>query len=209
MEKIVIIGGGGHAKVVISIIKKIKKFNILGYTDIKDKGKILGIKYLGDDNILDQIINKYKKCSAVIGIGKINVKDKRNNIFKKLKKIGFDLPVIISPNALINEGVTIDEGTVIFDGCIINSGTRIGKLNIINTNSLIEHDCILQNNVFIGPHATICGNVKINNNSFVGANSTIIQSIKIHSNCLIGAGAVIVNNLNKPGTYVGIPGKLS
>ncbi|MDD2224789.1 MAG: NeuD/PglB/VioB family sugar acetyltransferase [Candidatus Shapirobacteria bacterium] len=207
-SKIIIIGGGGHAKVLISIIKKLKSFETLGYTDIENKGEILGVKYLGTDSVLEKIIIKYPKCSAVIGVGRTNIEDKRQSIKQKLIDLNFSLPVIISPTSTINEDVTIGKGTVIFDRSIVNSGARIGETVILNTNSVLEHDCFLENNVFIGPNSTICGGVFIDQNSFIGAGSTIIPNIKISKNCLIGAGSVIINNLKKPGTYVGIPGKL-
>jgi len=207
-SKIIIIGGGGHAKVLISILKKLKLFDILGYTDIEDKGNILGIKYLGTDAVLEKIIIEYPTCSAAIGVGKINLNNKRQSIKQKLLDLKFSLPTIISPTATINEDTSIGDGTVIFDHCVINSGTKIGKMAIINTGSIIEHDCLLNDDVFIGPNSTVCGGVIINKNSFIGAGSTIIPNIGISENCLIGAGSVIVNHLNKSGTYTGIPAKL-
>lgn len=207
-SKIIIIGGGGHAKVIISIIKKIKLYTILGYTDIKDRGHILGVKYLGTDSKLEKIIIQHPVCSAVIGVGKIDLDNKRQSIKQKLIDLKFILPTIISPTAIINEDVIIGSGTVVFDQSVINSGTKIGQMAIINTNCVVEHDCSLDDDVFIGPNSTICGGVFIHKNSFIGAGATIIPNLNITENCLIGAGSVIINNLNIPGTYVGVPGKL-
>ena len=205
-DKIVIIGGGGHAKVLISIIKKINAYEIIGYCDIKNNGNILGIKYIGNDNGLEKIISKYPKCSAIIGIGKTNTKnDIRKNVFDNLTKLGFNIQTIISPDSLVNEETKIDKGTVVFDSVTINSGTIIGYNCIINTGAVIEHDCIIGNNVFIGPNATINGKVTIESNSFIGSNSTIIQNVSICSNSLVGAGSVVINSIYKPGVYVGNP----
>lgn len=206
-EKIIIIGGGGHAKVLISIIKKIKKYSIIGYTDTTNNGIILGIKYLGNDKILKKIIDTNPGCNAIVGIGQTTINNKRKLLFNKIKKMGFKIPTIISPQAIINENVNIGNGTVVFDGVIINSGSKISKNCILNTRSLIEHDCLIANNVFIGPNTILSGNVKINSNSFIGTNATIIQNISIPSNCLIGAGSVIINSIKKSGVYVGNPAK--
>lgn len=204
-QKIIIIGGGGHAKVLISIIKKLKQYNILGYTDINNNGPILGIKYLGNDEILKNIIKTNPDCNAIIGIGQIDLNNKRELIFNKIQKMGFKIPAIISPQAIINEDVNLGVGTMVFDGVIINSGSKIGKNCILNTRSLIEHDCLIANNVFIGPNAVLGGKVNIDNNSFVGANATVIQNLSIPSSCLIGAGSVVINSIKKSGIYVGNP----
>jgi len=208
MDKIVIVGGGGHAKVIISIIRKLNKYEILGYTDFKSKGSLLGIKYLGDDEVLKEIIKKHNRCCAVIGVGSVDVSNKRKLMKHKLELLGFTLPVIVSPNCIINENVNIDKATVIFDGVVINSYSVIGECAIINTNSTIEHDCFVGNFVHIGPGAVLAGNVKIGDSSIVGASATIITSKNICSNCIIGAGAVVVSDITLSGIYGGIPAKI-
>ena len=210
MNEIVLIGGGEHATVIVSILKKIDKYNIVGYTDIVKKGSILGINYLGDDGILETLINKYKSCSAVIGIGIITLShiDKRIIIQKKLGSLGYHLPVIISPHAVINENVELGEGTVIFDNAVIITGTKVGENAIINTNSTIDHDCRIGNHVHVAPGVTLSGRVVVGHKSFIGAGATLIHNISIGENCIIGAGAVVTEDCLKPGTYIGVPAKL-
>ena len=77
-DKIVVIGGEGHAKVIINTIKKLDSYEILGYTDIVNKGLLIGVKYLGNDEVLSDIIKEHKNCKAVIGIGQTEVSKKRN-----------------------------------------------------------------------------------------------------------------------------------
>jgi UDP-perosamine 4-acetyltransferase len=113
MKKIVVIGGGGHAKVVISILKKTKKYEIVGFTDKDDKNKILGVDYIGNDNCLQKLYNQNVKL-AVLGIGQISSADLRRTIVLKVKKIGFSFPSVVSTNAIINEDVNINEGTVLW-----------------------------------------------------------------------------------------------
>jgi len=137
MEEIIVIGGGGHAKVVISVLKKIGKYKIIGYTDIKNQGPILGIEYIGTD----EEINNYNVSMAAIGIGVLENFKIRHKIVNNYIKKGFTFPSILSPYAIVNEDVSIGEGTVIMDGVVINSGTSIGNFSIINTRSSIDHDC--------------------------------------------------------------------
>ena len=127
MEKIVILGNGGHAKVIISILEKQKRFEIVGVTDPDDRCETLGIKYLGTDDVLEKLYYNERIKYAAIGVGQINRADLRKKIVNKALEIGFIFPAIISSRAIINEYVQIENGTVVMDGVVINPGTLIGK----------------------------------------------------------------------------------
>jgi len=207
LNNIVIIGGGGHAKVLISIIKKNNDFIITGYTDNNDCGELLGIKYLGDDAILSELIKSNECSNAVLGVGQINLNNKRPFIIDSVKKLGYKFPAIVSKNSIINEDVIVGEGTVSFDGVVINSGSKIGKFSILNTGVIIDHDCEIGDYTHIATGATLSGGVKLKGNSMIGAGATIIQYKEIIDNCMIGAGAVVTTDLREPGMYAGIPAR--
>lgn len=208
MGKIVVIGGGGHAKVIISILKKLNKFEISGYIDIKDKGKILGINFLGNDNDIDAVCKKNRIENAVIGIGQIEGLSLRIKLAHDLKMKNLKIPPIISPDAVINEDVEFGDGTVVMDGVVINSGTRIGFFSIINTCVTIDHDCQIGDFVHIAPGSVISGGVIINEFTLIGTGTSIIQNKVITSNCIIGAGSVVTENCQETGTYFGIPASI-
>lgn len=205
-EKIVVIGGGGHAKVIISILKKLKKYEIVGYTDFENNDKILGISYLGND---DRLISIYKDGvnNAVIGLGQIKSTVHRRKLVDICKSIGFVLPSIVSPNAIINEDVSIGNGTVVMDGVTINSGSSIGEYSIVNTNSSIDHDCSIGDFTHIAPGVTLSGEVKIGNNVLIGTGSNVIQQIEITDNIIISAGSTVLKSITKNGIYGGNPAK--
>ena len=207
MDNILIVGGGGHAKVVISIIKKTRKYHVVGYTDLVDKGIILSVPYIGDDSALPEFRVKHEVDYAIVGVGHVRNADARKKIVEQTLAAGFRLPALISPQASVNENVTLGDGTVVMDGVVINSDTVIGKFGIINTRSIVEHDCIVGDFVHVGPGAVLCGGVTVGNNTLVGAGSTVVQNLKIGSDCLIGAGSVVVDHCTEPGTYVGIPSR--
>lgn len=211
MNKIVVIGGGGHAKTIISILKKIKIYDIVGYTDATNKKDILGVKYIGDDRVLKKTKSEYKYCYAIIGIGSTSLSDidKRIKIQNMLESFGYEQPVIISPGSIINENVKLGKGTVVFDGVIINSGSKIGEYSVIESNSLVDHDCDIGDNVHISPGVTLCGGVFVGSKSFIGAGATVIQYKSISDKCMVGAGSVVVNDCLKPGKYFGVPAKLA
>jgi len=206
-NKIIVIGGGGHAKVLISILIKLKKYNIIGYTDNENKGPILGVKYIGTDKVLNDYCKNLKVKNAVLGLGQIKSSQHRKITSRKIKSKGYNFPCIISPDAIINENVDIGQGTVIMDGVVLNSGTKLGKFCIINTNSSIDHDCIIGNHTHIAPGVTISGKVNIGNNVLIGTGANIIQQKNIVDDVTIGAGATIIRDIDIAGIYIGVPAK--
>jgi sugar O-acyltransferase (sialic acid O-acetyltransferase NeuD family) len=207
MDEIIIIGGGGHAKVIISIIKRdySRQFKIIGYTDFESKNELLGVKYLGFDSSIDSFLLKANNTlNAIIGIGFIKPSASRTVLYNSYKK-KLNFPSIISANSSINEDCSIGNGTVIMDGVVINSSTRIGECSIINTSTSIDHDCEIGDFTHIAPGCTLSGGVKIGNNCMVGVGTTIIQGISIVENVTIGAASLVSKSITLPGTYVGFP----
>lgn len=206
MPEIVVIGGGGHAKVLISVLRK-AGYAVKGYTDKEDRGNILGTPYLGNDSMLRQMVRAEASLRAIIGVGKIDASPLRLSLQNEIGALGFDFPAICSPHAIINEAVVLGAGTAVLDGVIVNSGVEIGNACILNTHCTIEHDCLIGENVHIAPGVTLSGGVTIGDNCMVGVGANVIQSVSICAGCLIGAGSTIVKDITLPGTYVGNPAK--
>lgn len=208
-KKLILVGGGGHCKVVLSQIKKHKEFEVVGIVDnYKPIGSsINGVSIIGTDDDLKKFYEKGIKY-ALTTVGSIKDNSKRFKLYKMVKKIGFILPIIISTSSIIDETVNIDEGTVIMPNCVINVDSKIGKNCIINSGAIIEHDCIIGDHCHLAPGAHISGEVEIGELSFIGIGATIIQGIKIGNNVTIGAGSVVIDNLPDNVTVVGNPAKI-
>lgn len=207
MKNIIIIGGGGHAKVIASLLKKHNDWNPIGYTDLKDNGELLGLPYLGTDDIISQLMEKENLQYAVIGIGQIKNIQIREKIIAKIENTNIILPPIISPDALINEGVKIDNGTVIMDGAIIQPDVKIGKYSIVNTGTTIDHDCEIGDFVHIAPGVNLSGEVKIQNNVLIGTGAKVIQDIRIVENVIVAGGSAVMGDLVESGKYIGVPAR--
>ena len=205
MNNLIIIGGGGHAKVIAGILKKLNTYNVKGYTDIHDQGEIPGVPYLGTDDWLIDRLDEWKNCSLVIGLGMLSLNSIRKEVIERFTQYNFNFPVIVSPNAVVSEDADIEKGTVVIDGAVINPGTKIDAWGIVNTNATVDHDCTIGSHVHIAPGATICGGVHIYNNSVIGAGATIIQNITIRNDIFVGAGTTVYKDLIEPGTYIGSP----
>lgn len=207
MEEVVVIGGGGHAKVVMAILHKLERYRVMGYVDLRNRGLLLGSGYLGGDEVLQQLATDRPGLKAVVGVGQIGSGRKRAQIYEQVYSIGLSFPSIVSPGAIVNEEVSIGEAVTVMDGVVISSGAVIERGAILNSNSTIEHDVHIASWVHVAPGCTIAGGVTVGQYSMLGAGSTIIEGITITRDCIVGAGAVVVEHITEPGTYVGCPAR--
>lgn len=207
-KDLIVIGAGGHSKVVIESILTSTDYRIIGLIDQKEKvgQTVLSIPIIGTDSDLEQYYQNGIK-NAVIAIGSIGNPHLRIKCYHRLKHIGYAFPNIIDKGALITNYKTLGEGNYIAKGAMINANTCIGNMCIINTGAIIEHDCNLGNFVHIAPHATVCGSVKIADKSHIGCSATIIQGMTVGHDSIIGAGSVVVHDVPSQVTVYGVPAK--
>lgn len=188
MEDIILVGYGGHAKSVADCIEREEKYRIVGYTDIAETSS--KYPYLGTDDVLKEYylkgIRNVAICQGYLGKGNL-----REKLYKFVKNIGFELPVIVDPSSIVSDSAVIGEGTFVGKGVVINAEASIGKMCIINTKSVVEHECKIGEFVHIAVGATICGQVEIKAKAFVGANATVIQCRKVDTGIIVPAGATV------------------
>ena len=199
-KTVVIIGAGGHGKVVADIILR-SGDTVLGFLDDNPHlpATIAGIPVLG--TISDY--SKFSDAAFVIAIG-------NNTIRQKLASqlTGVVWYTAIHPRAVVSPMDThIGEGTVIMATAAINPGATVGRHCIINTSAVVEHDNRLGDFVHLSVGAKLGGTVTVGNNSVIGINSTVINNVTVSCDSIIGAGSVVLRDLPTPGTYVGIPAK--
>lgn len=195
-KKIILIGGGGHAKVVIDAVKCAKKFEIYGIVDpaLRKDDTVLGIPVIGNDSVLPKIFKDGIKY-AFIAVGSIGNCIIRKKIYDNLKKIGFKLPIIVHPKVAIAKDVELGEGTFVAAGVVINPSTKIGKNVIVNTHSSIDHDCLIGDFVHIAPGVTLSGGVIVKDEAHIGTSASIVQGINIGKRNIVPAGYVVRDNL--------------
>ncbi len=196
-NKLIIIGAGGHAKVVVDCIEEEKKYEITSLID--DAPPMSFISFYKIDK--RDMENNYQSINAIIAIG--NPKH-RKKIANQLKS---NFVMTIHPSAVVSKHAKIGEGCQIFATAVINAAASIGNHCIINTGAIVEHDCILGNFVHIAPNATLGGGVSIGESSHVGMGATVLQNITVGKNVIIGAGAVVTKDISDNCTVVGIPAK--
>ena len=196
--KFILIGGGGHARVVSSIIEAQETYHLEGIFDSNPKIKTLD----GVEIFHEYQPDLFPNASAIVAIGD-------NRIRKQLAQtINHVFGVLIHPSASLDRLSSVEGGSVVMQRAVIQRGTRVGKHGIINTASSIDHDCVLGDFVHIAPNATLCGGVVIGDETFVGAGAVVLPQIKIGKRVTVGAGSVVTKNIPDGATVVGNPGKI-
>lgn len=191
MNKIILIGGGGHCKSVIDVVEQEAKFKIVGIVDKPEflDLEILGYPIIGNDSDLPSLAKKYKY--ALITVGQILSPLLRIKLFNLATKAGFTLPAIISSSAYVSKYSKVGNGTIIMHNTLVNANSTIGDNCIINSKALIEHDCLISDHCHISTNAIINGGVKIGPKCFIGSNVTTKDNITIKENSFVNAGSII------------------
>lgn len=197
MSDVIIIGTGGHAKVIADIVLCAGDHLVGFLTNDIDKKEFLGKPILGSD----ADYKKCKDCYLIIAIGNPNVRERIAT-----SMIGAKWYTAIHPSAIISTiDTVIGEGTVVMANAVINPCSKIGNHCIINTNATVEHDNIVGDFAHISVGTKLAGTVKIGKRTWVGVGATVKNGISVCEDCMIGAGAVVVKNIIESGTYVGVP----
>jgi sugar O-acyltransferase (sialic acid O-acetyltransferase NeuD family) len=191
MEPIILIGGGGHCSSCIDVIEQEGKYSILGILDLNEKigQEISGYKIIGVDDDIERL---RKTCrNFVITIGQLHSAGKRLTIYKRVKELNVNLPVIISPYAYVSKHSVIGEGSIIMHFALVNAGAKIGVNCIINSKALVEHDSIIGDHCHVSTGAIINGGVKLGDRSFFGSGAVSKQYISIPADSFIKANSVV------------------
>jgi len=204
-QPVIVIGSGGHAKVVIEILHALNNYTIIGVTSNSlHKGDLFaGYNVLGEDSVLIEY-NPHKHLIAM-GLGGYKNNILREKVYSYVKKMGFNFVNVIHPQAILSESTKLGEGVVIFPGVVINSEVIIGDNTIIATGSTIDHETAIGNHVLVSAGVTIGAYSKLHDNSLIALGAKVISGIDIGKNAVVAAGAVVISNVSENETVYGIP----
>ncbi|BDQ38291.1 transferase [Pseudodesulfovibrio nedwellii] len=201
--KILIIGDGGHARMVASILVAMENMEPLGYVSGDGTAGVLGplsLPVLGGDDCVSTVDHD----GVIVAVGDNHV---RQRLFDQLSASGEILVNAVHPSIIMDPDVELGTGCVICPGVILNTGAVIGHNVILNTGCVVEHECSIGSHIHVAPGVKLAGNVTVNNGAFVGLGACIIQGITIGSDSVVGAGAVVIDDVASNSTVVGIPAK--
>ena len=202
MRDLVIIGAGGHGRVIADIAQKLDTYETISFLDDGDAKQTMGLPIVGKASDVEKYVDT---ADIFVAIGNSKV---RRDFIERLLAMGANVPTLIHPSAIIGACVEIGVGTAIMAGAVINPCSTLGKGVILNTCSSIDHDCVIGDYCHIAVGVHIAGTVSLGNNVWLGAGATIKNNVNVCASCIIGAGAVVVKDITESGTYIGVPAKI-
>jgi sugar O-acyltransferase (sialic acid O-acetyltransferase NeuD family) len=208
MDNIVLIGSSGHAKVIIDIVQQEGKYNITGLLDrFRDVGeKTIGYPVLGQEEDLPELMKAHALEGAIVAIGDNYV---RSKVAARIKELCPDLPFVsaIHPSASIATEVSLGDGTVVMAGVSINPCCSIGRFCILNTNSSLDHDSVMEDFASLAPGATTGGNCRIGQYSAISIGAVLSNGIHIGEQTVIGSGSLVTKSIESFVVAYGSPAK--
>ena len=201
------VGGGGHASVLLEAARLNSTLRIVGYVAQADGAlSAAGIERLGDDACASDLMRR-GIAHAVLGVAGARDNARRAALFDTWRSVGFQFVSVIHPAAVVSPRSKCGEGLQALPRAVINVGASIGANVIVNSGAIVEHDCVLADHVHIAPGATLCGGVEVGAGTLVGAGSTIVPSVVIGAGVMIGAGSVVLRDVPAGARVAGVPAR--
>jgi UDP-perosamine 4-acetyltransferase len=203
---VIVVGGGGHAKVLISTLL-LQHRRVLGFVDLKPSlPPLLGNAYLGDDGTI--FLHSPDQVRLVNGVGSTGSTDLRRAVYEKFREKQYIFASVIHPSAIIAPEVHLEDGVQVMAGVAVQPGSHLGANVIINTGARVDHDCLIDAHAHIAPGVTLSGNVHVGKGAHVGTGASIIQGVTVGAASIVGAGAVVVDDVPPGVTVVGVPARI-
>jgi UDP-perosamine 4-acetyltransferase len=210
VTKIIGLGAGGHAKVVIEVLQSIDSNDIVGLLDHNPKlwnRRVLGIEVLGDDALMFELHGQGVR-HAFIGLGGADDTGPRRLLYQRARDIGFEIISAVHPDATVSPSAKIGSGLTVFAQAVVNADARLGENVTVNTGAIVEHDCHIGDHVHLATGSRLCSAVQVGSGAHIGAGATVRQNISIGEGAVVGAGAVVVKNVDPWTVVMGVPAKL-
>ena len=191
-NRILIYGAGGHGRSLAALIRKIGRYEIVGFLDdgYEPGTRAFGLEILGGGDKCLALARDGIRL-AVNGVGGIGDLQPRLAVYDQLGKAGLHCPAVIHPTAFIEESADIADGVQVFPFAYVGTEVQVGYGTIINTGAIVSHDCIMDAYVNLSPGATLAGGVTVGEGSLVGMRATINLSVHIGTRARIGNGATV------------------
>lgn len=204
-----IIGASGHGSVVLDIIEKERKYNVVGFIDTY-KGKCRlqnGYEILGNEDELPYLMEKFNFSAGIVAIGDNWI---RKKVVDKISLIvpEFNFIATVHPQSILGRDVRIGRGTVIMPGAIINSNSFVGDFCIVNTTASLDHDSIMGDYSSLAPRASTGGHVHLGEFSAICLGANVIEGINIGHHTIVGAGALVVSDIKSHVVAYGAPSQI-
>lgn len=200
-ERVVVLGAGGHAKVIIEMLEEQEQFEIAGCVSREPGKEVLGFPILGDDGILPALYAEGVR-KAFVAIGENRA---RQSAMERVAAEGFELINAVSRHSVISPRARLGCGVAVMPGAVMNVMSRIGDGAIVNTGATVDHDCDIGRWAHVAPGTNLAGGVTIGEGVFLGIGSRVLPCVSVGPWTTVGAGAVVIADLPGGVTAIGVP----
>lgn len=204
MKRLIVIGAGGHGKVVADTASRMAKWDAIEFVDLRFPDlrqcacwQVVGKNLQDLDYIKDNV-------NFVVAVGNNAL---RLKLYREALSAGFEPATVIHPSASISSFADIGKGTVIFANAVVNIHASLSECVIVNTGATVDHDCVIGEGVHLSPGVNLAGEVSVGKESWIGIGASVMQQINISENVMVGAGAVVIRDVPGNTTVVGVPAK--
>ncbi|MBB3834814.1 UDP-perosamine 4-acetyltransferase [Xanthomonas arboricola] len=202
MSRVAVVGGGGHAKVVIDLLRA-GGHEVVACLDAALTGQqVSGVPVLGGEDEYLPRLQADGINDVFVALGENRL---RRKVVARIQHLGMRFVSAIGGSAVLSPSAKIGAGCAIMEGAIVNADAVIGDFAIINTNASVDHDCVVGSFCHIAPGSVLAGCVRLGEGVFLGAGARVIPGIGIASDVIVGAGAAVVRDIDEAGVWVGVP----
>ncbi len=215
MSDIIVLGAGGHAKVVVDAIRSASRlwggeaeYEVTGVVGASGavSDSVLGVPVIGTDDDLPRL-RAAGISFAAVGVGTVRDPAARRRVHETALAEGFALPPIVHPSAVVASTAKLGDGCFIAAGAVIGPDAVIGEGAIVNTNAVCDHDCLIGPFAHVAPGASLSGSVVVGEAGHVGTGAAVLQGVTIGPGAVIGVGAAVIRDVAAGETVVGVPAR--
>lgn len=205
MRSLLILGAGGHGKVVAEAAIEEAMWSRLAFLDDSavQTSEVQGIDVVGTINDMAKWSAKFTHAIVAVGDAELRI-----DLLRKCVEYGFALATVTHPSAVVSKHAAVGPGSVVLAQAAVIAGVNVGSGCIINTGATVDHDCNLGDGVHVCPGAHIAGSVEVGSCTWIGIGACVRQRIRIGSHVTVGAGAVVVSDVGDFETVVGVPARV-
>jgi acetyltransferase EpsM len=206
VARLIVIGGGEHARVVAEAAAAMGTMELAGFVDpepCEETVRRLGLQRLGDDGVL----SRHPGAWGILGIAALGSLPARRRIVERLSPRLEGWATIIHPRAWVSPTAVVEPGAVILGGAVIQTGARVGAHCVVNSGAIVEHDVDLGAFSHAAPAAVLGGGSRVGEGAYIGMSAAVRDHITLGAEVLIGMGAVVVSDVESGRRVLGVPAR--